>query len=84
MVQEKAGIVLLHAFGFSQWQTTEEFQCRHSNLIHDPRRQRFVGRIHSRLQVIGGVSDKPKAGPLRTSPDDEFSNVILVKIAVRP
>jgi len=83
MGQEKAEIVLLHAFGFSQWQTTEEFQRRHPNLIHDPNRRSSVGRIHSRFQEIGGVSDKPRAGPLRTSPDDECSNVILVKIAVR-
>ena len=45
MGQEKAEIVLLHAFGFSIWQTTEEFQRRHPNLIHDPSRHRSVGRI---------------------------------------
>lgn len=84
MGQENAEIVLLHAFGVSQLQTTEEYQRRHPNLIHDLSRERSVGRIHSRCQEIGGVSDKPRAGPVRTSPDDEFSNDILVKIAARP
>jgi len=79
--QEKAEIVFFRAFGFSQWQTTEEFQRRHPNPIHDPSRQRSVGRIRSRFQVF---RTNPRAGPLRTSPDDEFSNVILVKIAVLP
>jgi len=52
MGQKKAEIVFSRAFGFSQWQTTEEFQRRHPNPIHDPSSQRSVGRIHSRYQVF--------------------------------
>jgi len=37
-----------------------------------------------RFNETGSVSDKPRAGPVITSPDDELCNVILVKIAVRP
>lgn len=75
-------MVLLRAFGFSQSHTTEEFHRRHPNLIHDPSRQHSVGRIHSRFHDSGSVSDKQRAGRLRTSPADEFSNVALVKITV--
>ena len=51
--QEKAEIVLLHAFGFRQWQTNEEFQGRHPNLIHDPSRHRSVGRISRDFRTSG-------------------------------
>jgi hypothetical protein len=84
MGQEKAGIVLLLAFGFNQRKTTEELQRRHPNLNNDPSKQRFVGRIHLRFDEIWSVSDKPRAGPVITSPDDKLCKVILVKIAVRP